>query len=567
MKTRHVIFAFCLFFILGTSRIFTLSAHWSSDESLWLKRSAQFIEAVQDGEFEQTLLAYHPGVITMWLAGFRTLFLEYLTSQTLSDLAYARWFIGIAVLSGLAAAAYLLHRLFEFWQATCSWSFISISPFLLAQSRLVHTDALAAIFILLTILLFLCYCVFFQKRHFAILSGIAFGLACLSKSYSLILLLWFPICLWLFRSNDTAWRTFLTDVFRDGLFFFNCTILTVLIVWPLFWNSISGLLGICLLGLTVSLSYAQRSDRPKKLILGINMVVLTICIGHVLKTVWLVLSKVNWAVTTPHEVEHFIFGKIMADPGILFYPLVILIKSTPLTIPLFIFGVISVWKQRKETHLSGKQLQIVFALIWGILLFILCLSLTAKKFGRYLLPAFSMIDLLAGLGLFYFLKRVGSQFKTSQARRIGQTVCVVFIIALTALPVFALHPYYGTYHSLYWKITDLTKITTVGDGSGLDLAAKYLNKKPNAHLMTVQVSTLSAALFQHYFIGSVYQLPPKHIDDPSPPPSVAYEVIYIRDSQIGWAPQEGTRSGRLEHVIALNGIDRVWIYRVEQEKH
>ena len=562
MRTHHLVFAFCLFFILGTSRIFTLSAHWSSDESLWLRRSAQFIEAVQAGQFEQTLLAYHPGVTTMWLSGFRTFFLADLTSHRLSDLAYARWFIGIAVLGGLAAAAILLHRLFEFWQAICTWSFISVSPFLLAQSRRVHTDALATIFIFLTVLLFLCYCVSFQKRRFVVLSGIAFGLACLSKSYALILLLWFPLCLWLFRPNNTASRMLLSNAFEIGLLFFNSTFLTIFVVWPLFWNPISVLLGTCLLGFIAFLPYALKPKRYTKPILGVNAFVLIACTGYALKTVWLVFNKVNWAVTTPHNVEHFFFGKIVADPGPLFYPLVISIKSTPLTVPLAIFGVILLWKQRKDTHRQGNWFRIAFSMICGVLPFILCLSLTAKKFGRYLLPVFPMIDMLAGLGLFCFLKWVGSRFKAVLVQQAGQIVCVVLVFVLTLLPVFALHPYYGIYHNLYWKATDLTKITTVGDGSGLDIAAKYLNQKPDAHQMTVQVSTLSAGLFQYYFIGSVYQLPPKHAKEPTSPPPVEYEVVYIRDSQIGWIPQEGTRGGNLEHVITLNGIDRVWIYRV-----
>ena len=41
-----------------------------------------------------------------------------------------------------------------------------------------------------------------------------------------------------------------------------------------------------------------------------------------------------------------------------------------------------------------------------------------------------------------------------------------------------------------------------------------------------------------------------------------YEVVYIRDSQIGWAPQEGIYKGKLEKIITLNGIEHVWIYRV-----
>ena len=65
--------------VFGTAaafRIHGLDAHWSSDEARWLNRSAQFMSAVKKGEFSDTLIAYHPGVPTMWLAGLRTFFME-----------------------------------------------------------------------------------------------------------------------------------------------------------------------------------------------------------------------------------------------------------------------------------------------------------------------------------------------------------------------------------------------------------------------------------------------------------------------------------------------------------
>lgn len=41
-----------------------------------------------------------------------------------------------------------------------------------------------------------------------------------------------------------------------------------------------------------------------------------------------------------------------------------------------------------------------------------------------------------------------------------------------------------------------------------------------------------------------------------------YEVVYIRDTQIGHVPQAGSLNGQLEHIIPLNSIDHVWIYCV-----
>lgn len=65
----------CFFTLAGLPRFLSLEAHWSSDEALWLRRSAQFMSAVKEGEFSETLIAHHPGVTTMWLAGLRTFFI------------------------------------------------------------------------------------------------------------------------------------------------------------------------------------------------------------------------------------------------------------------------------------------------------------------------------------------------------------------------------------------------------------------------------------------------------------------------------------------------------------
>lgn len=68
MKQSSLFFALCLFVIVGLPRIFSLDAHWSSDETRWLHRSTQLMNAVQTGQFDQTFLAppggYHLYTVT-----------------------------------------------------------------------------------------------------------------------------------------------------------------------------------------------------------------------------------------------------------------------------------------------------------------------------------------------------------------------------------------------------------------------------------------------------------------------------------------------------------------------
>lgn len=142
------------------------------------------MSAVKNGEFSETLIAYHPGVTTMWVAGLRTFFVEPLVD--VQNLARARGFIGIVVWIGIGGACILLYQLFGRLVALAGFACLSYSPLFLAQTRRVHTDALATIFIFLTVLLFLRHCQSRRHHRFLVLSGIAFGLGVLSKSYALI---------------------------------------------------------------------------------------------------------------------------------------------------------------------------------------------------------------------------------------------------------------------------------------------------------------------------------------------------------------------------------------------
>ena len=84
----------------------------------------------------------------------------------------------------------------------------------------------------------------------------------------------------------------------------------------------------------------------------------------------------------------------------------------------------------------------------------------------------------------------------------------------------------------------------------------YLNKKPNAQALHVKTFPQSTQFFLPYFTGQIYWVDAGEAVVPD------YEVVHIRESQAGWVPQTGTLNGELEHVITLNGIDYVWIYRI-----
>ncbi|RKU11317.1 hypothetical protein C6502_08050 [Candidatus Poribacteria bacterium] len=559
-KTSSLFFGVCLFVIASVPRLFSLGDHWTSDEGGWLDHSTVFMTAVEMGAFSEALVTFHPGVITMWLAAVRTFFTE--PHVSVQGLALARWSIGVALLIGIGVAAMLLYRLFGRWVAVIGATFLSFSPLFLAQSRRVHTDALAATFILLTVLSLLLYCGAPQKRRYLVGSGLAFGLACLAKSNSLILLLWVPICFCLFRNREETWRQFFLRGFGSGLCFLSCTLLTVFALWPLFWNPIFLMFGVCLLGVTLfARRELQRGAYQRLTLYLVSVVLVGVVSGHTVRTVWRVFGGVAWAITTPHNVEHFFLGQVLYDPGWLFYPLVLCINTTPLTLPLAFAGCLFLWRKRDQEGYA-RQFRIALGLVAVVLLFTLCLSLTSKKFSRYLLPAFPILEILASIGFFEFLKwgysYIDSRFGTGATPKklTFSIVTLLCLFLIQILPVLQLHPYYGTYYNLCFKLTDIRKIITVGAGAGYDLAAKYLNRKPNAQALRVQTFPSSAQFFLPYFTGQMSWADAGETVIPD------YEVVHLRESQAGWVPQTGTLNGELEHVITLNGIDYVWIYRI-----
>ena len=566
-KTSSLFFSVCLFVVASVPRLFSLGDHWTSDEGGWLDHSTVFMAAVEMGAFPETLVTFHPGVITMWLAALRTLFTE--PHISVQGLALARWFIGVALLIGIGVAAMLLYRLFGRWVAVIGAAFLSFSPLFLAQSRRVHTDALAAIFVLLTVLSLLLYCCGeAQRRRYLVGSGIAYGLACLAKSNSLILLLWVPICFLLFRNREETWRQFLLRGLGAGLCFLSCTLLTVFALWPLFWNPTFLVFGVCLLVVILLVYRELQKEAHGRLTLYLaSVVVVAVVSGYMVRTVWRVFDGVAWAITIPHNVEHFFLGQVLYDPGWFYYPLVLCVRTTPLTLPLVFAGCLLLWRKRHAWPRNGQegyaqQFRIAFALVAVVLLFTLCLSLTGKKFSRYLLPAFLILEILAAIGFFEFLKwgysYIDSRFGTGATpqKLAFSIVTVLCLLLIQIVPVLRLHPYYTTYYNLCFKITDIRKIIAVPAAAGLDLAAKYLNKKPNAEELQVQIILQSAQFFFPYFSGQTRWT---DTDEETVPD---YEVVHSRGSQAGWVPQTGMLNGELEHVITLNGIDYVWIYRI-----
>lgn len=223
-------------------RVLSLDAHWSSDETNWLMRSRSFMLSVLDGNFSGTLQSYHPGVTTMWLGG-ASLWAKYkqalpvapsLRSRPfLSTANLARTRLTIAITTGciVLIAFFLIQKLLGIKIAAIAGIFLAVDPIYLAQSRRLHTDALAADFLLLAILTLLIFLGNSNRLRYLLFSGVCFGLACLSKSYALVLAFWVLLLLTL-SIRQTTFTIWFGRAIYTFLAWISTACLTLIGLWP-----------------------------------------------------------------------------------------------------------------------------------------------------------------------------------------------------------------------------------------------------------------------------------------------------------------------------------------------
>ena len=568
------IFLITLLTLIFLPRLLSPSSHWSSDESQWMERSRTFIIALESGNFADTLTTHHPGVTTTWLGGAtiwvasgRQSVSDWVKSiDFFSPTMLARIRFPIALLTGLLIflAGELLYRLFGTLYAAIGTLFLAIEPFLLAESRRIHTDVLTAEFLFLTLLLWLCYLeAKSPRRRDLVFSGICFGLACLTKSHASVFLIFLPLMLfWYVKQRGLSGAKMLMSVFL----FSSVTLITIFSTLPYLWTLtfrnipiapfiLFGCGGV-LLWSWKKLSTQASFSRTELFMLGGGLLLIA---GITAPAATYILTGMYTALTTAHELPTLFLGDIRYNPGPLYYPVMMFVWSTLLALPLTVLAIYGAWQQR---HQNTKVFRITMVLICFSLFYLIGLSFVAKKIARYLVIFFPAMSILTAIGTIH-LTQYFSKI------RIRYFVLVVVVI-LQIAPVLRLHPYYITYHFPLLSGKWVSKNTSLGGGVGLDIAAAYLNDKPDAQNLRVRVSPFATGL-DKYFVGDTSR---RHTRDIV---TFDYDVEYIRLRQIQGIPIDSLPTGgapaaalqlrnilprKLEHVIQLNGVDYVWIYRV-----
>src|SRR4051812_14448788 len=248
---RSLLLALALIALALPLRLLATDRFVTTDELFWIGRSAAFGRGIETGQLGQTLQTGHPGVTTMWTAWLGmgpTLARDLAPSRRdvsrrevtqspsfMPALAAARRAFGVVTALGIGVMGLLAWRLFGPWPALLGGALLALDPFFLAHSRLVHIDASLTLWISLAVLAAI-YRWQGGGRWSLILCGISSGLALLSKSPALILVGLMPLLL-LPHRHVNADRSRLRPAMRDLVLCGAIAAVTVFVVWPALWTA------------------------------------------------------------------------------------------------------------------------------------------------------------------------------------------------------------------------------------------------------------------------------------------------------------------------------------------
>jgi hypothetical protein len=572
----------CLIVILviGVPRSLALDRYVTADESKWLTRAGTFYWALAHGNLAATFVREHPGVTIMW-AGMLVYLRDYpgypedapgsirdsrneiiLRQHGYSPiqmLAAGRLIVVLLITLVLAIAFWLTVRLVGRWPAALGFLLIGFDPFHLGLTRLLHPDGLMSNLMLLSLLAFLAFLAS-RRRSDLLISSVAAGLAWLTKSPAFFLAPFVGLLV----AIVLAWRglnrlprlraffSFLIPLLRDKQVFGFRWAFSSLVIWSLVgW-------------LVFFLLWPAMWVNPLSSLRG-------------------VLSQAETYADEGHSTAIFFNGQaLMGNPGKRFYPINYLWRTTPVVLVGLGLAGLGFFLLRNDTSQSASRWTAA-ALVLFAAAFIIFMTIGSKKFDRYILPIFAPLDLVAGIGWAmaarWLAARLASLWKpgrlANDARARPDWLAVSLSLVFLVLPVagqglysLPTYPYFLSYYDPWMGgSAKAPQVMMIGWGEGIDQAARYLDAKPNSADLKV-MSWYPEGSFSYFFDGETIFTHPEWKETQKILLTTDYVVVYIHQWQRDLPfPKMLKYLSKLkpEHVIVVNGIEYVQIYKIPKD--
>lgn len=539
-RLASIWFAVALFLAALLPRLAAIGRYVTPDEVIWIYRSIQFRQALISGAWFDTLTAGHPGVTTTWLGslaislqlalrpGDQAVY-EWIThlawfapenvaafSQLAAFLTAARLAVALANSLGVVAIYLLARPLLGQPVAILSALLIALDPFVAGLSGLLHVDALMTTFTTLS-LLALALTVTHSRpqapRHlwYPAISGITAALAILSKSPALLLLPFAALflCLSLFYNRDMPPAGRLRRLVAQGSAWLAAFLGAALLVLPALWVA------------------------PAQVVATMS-------------------SNANRHVEEALRPTFFL-GQVTFEHGPLFYPIALAFRLSPvvfLGLILAFYLIVRHFpgrffeKKPQITQIAGiKTLVILLLGLWPVL-YIVGISLAAKKFDRYALPAIPALTLLAAMAWW----RLG--YPRPKLARLAARLLVAgqVVYLLWALP----YPL-AAYNPLLGGPFTAQRALPLGWGESISAAGRWLAEQPGTTGSAAAASTTPA--LAPFFPGETLPLAEESV------PQADYLILTAGMKQS--EPEALARlaaGARLVHTVHYGGLDQAWIY-------
>ena len=553
VRSSKGIFAIVLAIIALTliPRLVGIDRFATVDEPYWLTSGSNFYYALGQRDFANTVYDYHPAVTTMWIiAGAMLLYFpqyrglgqgyfdvykdsleQFLLSHgriPLGLLTTARVLQVLLIVALLAAVFLLLRRLLDERSAVVAVLLIAFDPFFLGHSRLLMHEGIMTLFVLVSVLALMLH--LFHDRNWLtlVVSGVAAGLAQLTKSSSVVIV---PIAGLLFtlavvHATQRGLKPRIPSVVTDAGIWLVTLAAVYVFLWPGMWVAPVKMLhevfgnafSYAFEGSRLSAASAGQSPGFQPRLADIN----------------LYLQSMLWR-TTPVMW----LGAILAAAA------------------LFRMD-----RDRRLVPLTIFLLGALFIVLFGIA--------SGRNSAHYVLTSYAALDILAAVGLTEAARRWADHLGTG-IRRLLPGLLVSALVILQAGSALLFFPYYYNYFNpLMEALESGRQNPNFGYGEALDLAASYLDQEPSAADSTAMVF-YGRGPFSYFYSGTTEPLKTVYADAENVPQlqeilrKSDYLVIYYALQRGRNSPANVMRAlegATPQKTIWLNGIEYVRIYRL-----